>query len=199
MKTLKYILLALFVFSCKTKTVTLEKTREKEISEMKRHFDSMFRLSIKHELDWKKSQLAVNSNMVLTSFVELDSSGNRKPFHFKHYVDGDLKEEIYLEGGEINTQTETKETKATEKKEESKVEKGRIEVDVGEKKATDKLKLDKAKKAETKGFQFGFYVWLLVLIIVIIILSWIAKKFKLPDKFVSLFKTIGGLKKPSNI
>jgi hypothetical protein len=192
MKTIKYILLALLVFSCKTKTVTLEKTREKEISEMKRHFDSMFQLSIKHELNWKKSQLAVNSNMVLTSFAELDSSGNRKPFHFKHYVDGNLKEEIYLEGGEINTQTETKEIKATEKKEESKVEKGRIKVDVGQKKTTEKLKLDKAKKAEIKGFQFGFYVWLLLIIVVLIVLNWVSKKLKLPDKLKNLFGNKGG-------
>lgn len=192
MKVFKYILIALLVFGCKTKTVTLEKTREKEISEMKRHFDSMFQLSFKYQLEWQKSQLAVNSNMVLTSVSELDSSGNRKPFHYKHFVDGNLKEEIFLEGGEINAQTETKETKSSEKKEESKVEKGRIEVDVGKKKATDKLKLDKAKKAETKGFQFGFYLWSFLIIIVLIVLNWISKKLKLPDKLKNLFGNKGG-------
>jgi hypothetical protein len=192
MKTLKYILLALLVFSCKTKTVTVEKTREKDISEMKRHFDSMFKLSVKYQLEWQKSQLAVNNNMVLTSIAELDSSGNRKPFHFKHYVDGNLKEEIFLEGGEINSQTESKETKSSEKKKGSKVEKGRIEVDVGQKKATDKLKLDKAKKAETKGFQFGFYLWLFLIIVVLIVLNWVSKKLKLPDKLKDLFGNIGG-------
>jgi hypothetical protein len=192
MKTFKYILIALLVFSCKTKTVTLEETREKEISEMKRHFDSMFQLSIKHQLDWEKSQLAVNSNMVLTSASVLDSSGNRIPFHYKHYVDGNLKEEIFLEGGEINAQTEIKETKATEKKEESKVEKGRIEVDVGQKKEAEKSKGTKAKKAEVKGFQFGFYLWLFLIIIVLIVLNWISKKLKLPDKLKDLFGNKGG-------
>jgi hypothetical protein len=192
MKTIKYILLALLVFSCKTKKVTVEKTREKEISEMKSHFDSVFKLSLKHQLDWQKSQLAINSNLVLTSASVFDSLGNRIPFHYKHFVDGNLKEEIFLEGGEINAKTETKETKATEKKDESKVEKGRIEVDVGEKKATDKLKLDKAKKAEIKGFQFGFYLWSFLIIVVLIVLNWVSKKLKLPDKLKDLFGNKGG-------
>ncbi|SHG98013.1 hypothetical protein SAMN05443549_109102 [Flavobacterium fluvii] len=192
MKALGYIALALLVLGCKTKTVTLETSRQKELEEMKRHFDSMFQQSVKHQLDWQKSQLAINSNLVLTSVSELDSSGTRKPFHYKHFVDGDLKEEIYLEGGEINSQTEKKETAATEKKDETKVEKGRIEVDVGQKKATDKSKAKKAKVAKVKGFQFGFYLWLFGIIVVIIILAWIGKKFKLPDKFISLFSTKGG-------
>ncbi|PWA05471.1 hypothetical protein [Flavobacterium laiguense] len=192
MKVLGYIALAMLALGCKTKTVTVEKTREKEIEEMKSHFDSMFQQSIKHQLDWQKNQLAINSNLVLTSVSELDSSGLRKPFHYKHFVDGNLKEEIFLEGGEINTQTETKETKATEKKDESKVEKGRIEVDVGQKKAIEKSKAKKAKVAKVKGFQFGFYLWLFALIIVLVILTWIAKKFKLLDRFKSIFNTKGG-------
>lgn len=192
MKTLKYIVLALLVFSCKTKTVTVEKTREKELSEMKRHFDSVFQLSVKYQLEWQKSQLAINSNLILTSASILDSSGNRIPFHYKHFVDGNLKEEIFLEGGEINSQTETKETKTTEKKKESKVEKGRIDVDVGVKKEAEKSKETKAKKAEVNGFQFGFYLWLFLIIVVIIVLYWISKRLKLPDKFKDLFGNKGG-------
>lgn len=192
MKKLLFIGMLMLVFGCKTKTITLEKTREKELLEMKRHFDSIFQLSVKHQLDWQKSQLAINSNLVLTSVSELDSSGIRKPFHYKHFVDGNLKEEIFLEGGEINTQTETKETKTNEKKEESKVEKGRIEVDVGQKKAIEKSKAKKAKVAKVKGFQFGFYLWLFAIVVVIIILAWIGKKLKLPDKFTDLLSNKGG-------
>lgn len=192
MKLLKYIAVSMLVFSCKTKTVTVEKSIEKEKESLSRYFDSLFQQSVKMQLDWQKNQLSMSSNLVLTSVSELDSSGIRKPFHYKHYVDGDLKEEIWLQGGEINTQTETKETKASEKKEESKVEKGRIEVDVGQKKAIEKSKLTKAKKAKTTGYQFGFYVWAFLLIVVIIVLAWIAKRFKLPDKFKSLFITKGG-------
>lgn len=192
MKALGYIALVLLVLGCKTKTVTLETSRQKELVEMRRHFDSIFQLSVKHQLDWQKNQLAINSKLVLTSVSELDSSGTRIPFHYKHFVDGNLKEEIFLEGGEINSKTETKETAATEKKNETKVEKGRIEVDVGQKKVTDKSKAKKAKLAKVKGFQFGFYLWLFGIIVVIIILAWIGKKFKIPDKFTSLFSTKGG-------
>lgn len=183
MKALGYIALALLVLGCKTKTVTLETSRQKELEEMRRHFDSMFQLSVKHQLDWQKNQLAINSNLVLTSVSELDSSGTRIPFHYKHFVDGNLKEEIYLEGGEINSKTETKETAATEKKDETKVEKGRIEVDVGQKKATDKSKAKKAKVAKVKGFQFGFYLWAFLIVVVLIVLNWVAKRIKLPDIF----------------
>ena len=189
----------MLLFGCKTKTITVETTRQKEIEQMQMHFDSMFQQSIKHQLDWQKNQLDINSNLVLTSVSELDSSGNRIPFHYKHFVDGNLKEEIYLEGGEINTQTETKETKAIEKKDESKVEKGRIEVDVGQKKAIEKRKAKKAKVAKVKGFQFGFYLWLFALIIVLVILAWVAKKFKLLDRFKSIFNTKRSVKKPSDI
>lgn len=192
MKALGYIALALLVLGCKTKTVTLETSRQKELSEMKRHFDSIFQLSVKHQLEWQKSQLAINSNLILTSVSELDSSGTRKPFHYKHFVDGNLKEEIFLEGGEINSQTERKETASTEKKDETKVEKGRIEVDVGQKKATDKSKAKKAKVAKVKGFQFGFYPWAFALIVVLVILAWIAKKFNLFDRFKTVLKPKGG-------
>ena len=192
MKLLKYIAVSILVFSCKTKTVAVDKSNEKELESMTRYFDSLYQQSIKHQLDWQKNQLSMSSNLVLTSISELDSSGTRKPFHYKHYVDGDLKEEIWLQGGEINTQTETKENKDSEKKDELKVEKGRIEVDVGQKKASKKSGITKAKKAKTKGFQFGFYVWAFLLIVVIIVLAWIAKRFKLPDRFKSLFITKGG-------
>lgn len=192
MKKIVCIALILLVTGCKTKTVTVDKSRERELFEMKRHFDSLFQLSVKHQLEWQKSQLAINSNLVLSSASVLDSSGNRMPFHYKRYVDGDLKEEIFLEGGEINSKTETKETASTEKKDETKVEKGRIEVDVGQKKAAEKSKVGKAKKAETKGFQFGFYLWLFAIVVVIIVLAWIGKKLKLPDKFTNLWSNKGG-------
>jgi hypothetical protein len=192
MKVLKYIAIALFVFGCKTKKVTIDKVKENEFSEMKRHFDSTYNLYLKHQLDWQKNQIDFSSNLVLTSAPVLDSSGNRIPFHYKHFVDGNLKEEIILEGGEINAITETNETKIDEKKQESKVEKGKIDVDVGIKKAAAKSKKAKAKKAEVKGFQFGFYLWLFLIIVVLIVLYWISKKLKLPDKFTSLFGNKGG-------
>ena len=182
----------MLVLGCKTKTVTVEKTREKEISEMKRHFDSIFQLSVKYQLEWQKSQLAINSNLVLTSASVFDSSGNRMPFHYKHYLDGQLKEEIYLEGGEINKETTSNKSDSVEHKKEHKQENTRIDVDVGQKKAAEKLKIDKAKKAEVKGFQFGFYLWSFLIIIVLIVLNWISKKLKLPDKLKNLFGKKGG-------
>jgi len=199
MRILKYIAVSLLFFSCKTKTVTVEKFIEKEKESLSRYFDSLFQQSFKMQLEWHKNQSSLTDNLKLSSLAELDSSGNRKPFHYKHYVDGELKEEIYLEGGEINKETTSNQSDSVEHKQEHKQENTRIDVDVGQKKAGKKVTLNKAKKAETKGFQFGFYVWLFFIVIALIILNWVAKRLKLPDKI----KTLLGYKevenKPSDI
>jgi len=192
MKTLKYIAFAFFVFGCKTKTVTVEQTAEKEKDFYSRHFDSLVKQSINAQLDWQKKQSSVIDNLQLSSALELDSLGNRKPFHFKHYVDGQLKEEIYLEGGEINKETKSSKSDTVEHKQEHKKENTRIEADVGQKKVGVKSTFNKNKKAKVTGYQFGFYVWLLLLIVIILILRWIANKFKLGDWFKSVFKPKGG-------
>jgi hypothetical protein len=181
MKPIRYIALCFLVFSCKTKTVITEKTVEKENEFAVKYFDSLFRQSLDLHLYYQNKQLVINENFKLSSIAEIDSSGNRKPFHYKHFVDGKLKEEIYLEGGEINKQTDSKQYDQSEKKEVVKSEKTRIEVDVGHKKEIKKNTLNKNKKADIKGFQFGFYLWLFLIIVVLIVLNWISKRLKLPD------------------
>lgn len=192
MKKVYCLLITIGLFSCKTKTVTVEKSIEKEKESLSRHFDSLIKQSINYQLEWQKNQSSVTDNLKLSSISELDSLGNRKPFHYKHYLDGQLKEEIYLEGGEINKETTSKKSDSVEKKVEKKQENTRIEVDVGQNKAAEKLKIDKAKKAEVKGFQFGFYLWLFLIVVVLIVLNWISKKIKLPDKIKALFGDKGG-------
>ena len=182
----------MLVLGCKTKTVTVEKTREKEKESLSRHFDSLIKQSINYQLEWQKNQSSVTDNLKLSSISELDSLGNRKPFHFKHYVDGQLKEEIFLEGGEINKETTSNKSDSVEHKKEHKQENTRIDVDIGQKKAAEKLKIDKVKKAEVKGFQFGFYLWLFLIVVVLIVLNWISKKIKLPDKIKALLGDKGG-------
>jgi hypothetical protein len=109
----KVFLLVVFscLVGCKTKALTLEKTKKKKLTEIKGHFDSIFKLSLRQQLDWQKIQSNISSKLVLSTVSLLDSSGNRKPFRYKHFVDGNLKEEIYLEGGEINRESQTKESK----------------------------------------------------------------------------------------
>lgn len=192
MKILIYIAVSLLFLSCKSKTITVEKTFEKEKESMSSHFDSLFQQSLKMQLEWQKSQSSVFENLKLSSFTELDSLGNRKAFHFKHYVDGHLKEEIYLEGGEINKETASNKVDLNEHKQEKKQENTRIDVDVGQKKEAEKATLNKAKKAEVKGFQFGFYLWLFLIIIALVVLNWVAKRLKLPDKIKALFGNKGG-------
>lgn len=192
MKKVYILLIAIGLFSCKTKTVTVEKSIEKEKESLSRYFDSLIKQSINYHLEWQKNQSSVTDNLKLSSISEPDSLGNRKAFLFKHYVDGQLKEEIYLEGGEINKETTSNKADLSENKQENKQEKTLIDVDVGQKKKAEKAMLNKAKKAEEKGFQFGFYVWLFLIIIALVVLNWVAKKLKLPDKIKSLFGNKGG-------
>lgn len=187
-----YILILMACLGCKTKEVTASKSFEKESAAMSRHFDSLFELSLKMQLEWQRNQSSLVDKLSLSSLAEPDSSGNRKPFHYKHYLDGQLKEEIFLQGGEINKETSKNESAASGKLNESKVENGQFESDVGAKAASDKSTTDKNKKAEVKGFQFGFYVWLFAIIIALVILNWISKKLKLPDKIKALFGDKGG-------
>lgn len=187
MKKLAYIFIFMFVFGCKTKTVTIDKTAEKEKESLSRYFDSLFKQSLNIQLDYQKQQLSLSDNLKLSSISQLDSAGNRKPFHYKHYVDGKIKEEIYLEGGEINKQSDSKKLEESERKDEKKSENLRIEVDVGQKKEANKSTLNKNKKAKITGFQFGFYMWLFLIVVVLIVLNWISKKFKIPDKIKSIF------------
>ena len=192
MKKVYCLLITIGLFSCKTKTVTVEKSILKEKEYLSRYFDSLFQQSVKMQLEWQKNQSSVTDNLKLSSISELDSLGNRKPFHFKHYVDGQLKEEIFLEGGEINKETTSNKSDSVEHKKEHKQENTRIDVDVGQKKGLEKIALNKAKKAAVTGFQFGFYIWLFFIVIVLIIMNWIAKRLKLPDKIKALLGDKGG-------
>ena len=81
---------------------------------------------------------------------------------------------------------------SVEHKNEHTQEKTRIDVDVGQKKDSEKNALNKAKKAAVTGFQFGFYLWLFLIVVVLIVLNWISKKIKLPDKIKALLGDKGG-------
>lgn len=187
-----FLILLLVVTSCKTKSLSVEKLVEVDNSSYSKKFDSLFELASKLKLDYTKNQSLLSSVFNLKSIVVLDSLGNQKPLHFKHYIDGKLAEEIYLEGGELNRTEESKETSEVEKKNEVKAEKSRIESDVGIEIDSKKASKTKAKQVEVKGFQFGFYLWLFLIIVVLIVLRWIANKLKLPDKIKDLFGNKGG-------
>lgn len=188
MKRIFYLVICLILFSCKTKTITTERTSEKDFSTSSLYLDSLFKQSLNIHLNSRKDQYLINENLKLSSSIELDSLGNRKPFHFKHYVDGKLKEEIYLKGGEITKNIDSSTLKQSENKEVAKIEKTLMETDVGKEQTTKKETLNRNKKTTTTGFQFGFYVWSFLILIVLIILRWSSKKINLPN---SIKKMLG--------
>lgn len=192
MKKVLYILVVALSIGCKTKTVTIEKTSEHEKYSFQKHFDSLAKLQLKWQLDYSKKQSLFNSSFVLQSVPVLDSLGNRKPMNYKHYVDGKLAEEIYLDGGELTRTNETQQSNDSEHKDELRSESAMIESDVGVKAEKKKATKKKAKKAETKGFQAGFYIWLFAIIIAVLVLWWVSKKFKPIEWFKTVLKPKGG-------
>ncbi|AMO19242.1 hypothetical protein [Flavobacterium columnare] len=188
MKLVKYIVVFLLVFGCKTKTVTVDKSIEKERELMSRRFDSLFQSLLKWQLEASKTKSAMTNDFKLSSAPVQDSLGRREPFHYKHYVDGQLKEEIFLKGGDINKETKSSKTDEAEKRQENKQEKTNIESNARQKKEAKKGNFKKQKNAKVAGFQFGFYLWLLLLIIILLILRWLSNKFKLGDRFKSVLK-----------
>ena len=187
-----FLILLLAMTSCKTKSLTVEKSVMKDKEYFNFHFDSLFQVYSKTQFDLIRSQSSLTENLKLSTVPVLDSSGNRKPLHYKHYVDGQLKEEIFLEGGTLEKEITLNKSHETEHKTDFKEEKARIEVDIGQKIESQKSSLKKNKQVEVKGFQFGFYLWLFVIIIVLIVLYWIQKRLKLPDKIKSIFGNKGG-------
>lgn len=192
MKKILYIIVLLLFLGCKTKLKTVDKTSEIEKNNYQIHFDSLVKLSINMQLEYKKKQSLISSNFILKSVPIFDSLGNQKPLIYKHYIDGKLAEEIYLEGGVLNQSNEVIESHELEQKKGSIAKTERVESDVGLKlyRKTDTSNLN--KKAKVKGFQFGFYIWLFAIIIALVILGWIANKFKLPDKLKTVLKPKGG-------
>lgn len=174
-----YFLLLIFLIGCKSKSISVEKSEEKQSAALARHFDSILKQSIKMQLDWQKSQSLISNSLRLKSIPVLDSLGKRIPFHYKRFIDGQLQEEIWLEGGEVINETSSSVSTEAETKDETKAEETKIKVEAGQKAEVKKKTKKKGKKVEVQGFQFGFYLWLLLVVIIIIILRWIAKRFKL--------------------
>lgn len=192
MKKLLYIVIIALCFGCKTKSLSVEKKVDQEQLKYSKKFDSLVQVYAKLQQELIKKNSSFSSSFVLKSIPVMDSLGNLKPLNYKHYINGELAEEIYLEGGELTQETEHKATEATEIKNEVTSENVRIETDVGINSASKKANKSKAKEVEVKGFQFGFYLWFLLLIIVLIVLYWIQKRLKLPDKIKELFGNKGG-------
>lgn len=191
MKKLIYIIIIAAFFSCKTKSLTVEKTLDQEQLKYTKKFDSLVQLYSKIQEKLSKKNSSLSNSFVLKSIPVLDSLGNRKPLNYKHYINGELAEEIYLDAGELTQETEQKATEEMEIKNEVKSENLRIENDVGIKKDTKKSTKSRNKDVKVTGFQFGLYLWLFLLIIFLTILSWIAKRYKLFDKLKNIFANGG--------
>ncbi len=181
------LLLTLFLFlGCKTKQLTVEKLVEIEKQSLSMQIDSLSIVKLKSVLDLETKKSEFQNNFSLKSYNLLDSAGNAIPLHYKHFVNGKLKEEIYLQGGELIHETVSKQENNSKKENLVLNQTKRIEVDVGFIKVKENSKLIKNKKIEVKGFQFGFYLWLLLIVIIIFILNHLNKKFNLFEKFKSI-------------
>ncbi len=181
-----FLSLLFTVISCKTKKVESEKIKQIEKESISRHLDSLSIVKLNSVFNLEAKQSEFKNTFILKSLNLLDSTGQAVPFHFKHFIDGKLNEEIYLKGGTLTNEKESTQ-KATSKKENVNTKEiKRIEVDVGLKKEKESLKLTNTKQLDVNGFQFGFYLWLLLIVIILITIRYINKKYNILEKFKSI-------------
>lgn len=175
-KVIILIVVIMSLIGCKSKSLVVDKTIEKKQVNYSKKFDSLALLysELQQELFRKNSYF--NRNFVLKSIPVFDSLGNRKPLNYRHYINGELAEEIYLDAGDLSEETQSKKAEETEVKNEVKKENVRIESDVGITSKSNNKGLSKTKEVEVKGFQFGFYAWLFFIVVVLIIIRQFTKK-----------------------
>lgn len=175
-------LLMACIVSCKSKQNTVSKEKSSFDLNYKRTLDSLVEERVKERLELLSEHESQTRSFSFNSVPVFDSLGNRLPFHYKHFVDGNLKEEIWLEGGDVannaESKSESKRELAVLEKHNSTAIKANATEAVQE--TTKKVKKDRVTKVQ--GFQAGFYITWVVIILVLIVLWWLARRFKLWDK-----------------
>lgn len=175
-KVIILIVVVISLIGCKSKSLVVDKTIEKKQVNYSKKFDSLAVLYTQLQQELFRKNSYFNRNFVLKSIPVFDSLGNRKPLNYKHYINGELAEEIYLDAGDLSEETQSKKAEESKIKNQVKSKSTRIESDVGIKVDNTKAKNTKTKDVEVKGFQFGFYAWLFLIVVVLIILRQLTKK-----------------------
>lgn len=192
MKSIIYFIAIMLLFGCKSKNVVVEKHIEKYQENLSMRLDSLMEQKMNVYKEFQKKQSLFSSALTLKSLPEVDSNGIKRPFHYKHYKDGILKEEIWLQGGEITSETESQDVLEHETQAENNAKEFKVNVIADKHKTIKKRELKKQKEVEVTGFQFGLYVWLFLIVVVLIILWWVAKRLKLPDRIKVILQSKGG-------
>lgn len=165
-KTLLFLLLIAF-FSCRTKTVILEKNTENKDSIFKKKIDSILEVNHKKAFDFNKNSHFVQSDFHLKSTPIFDSLGNAKPMIYKHFINGVVVEEIHLEGGELTKSSKKKHKTETVEKLEEITEKTTLKKEIDAKVTLKKDESKKDKKVEPASS--CWYLWLFALIVAAVI------------------------------
>ena len=198
MTKLKLILVALILLAgCKTKEKSFQKEKEKITLELSQKIDSLVEVRFKERLKTASKFDFQASNFSLKTVPVFDSLGNRVPFHYKHYIDGNLKEEIFVQGGEVATDTKAETATETIQREHDVGLKSKVNVKKKAKQAFKKKAKRKAGNTKVKGFQAGVYNTWSIIILLLLLLWWFNRKFNLLGRLKTIL--VGGKKSPPAI
>lgn len=170
MKRILIVLVALFVFiGCKTKNVHVSKSQETTSKEAQKQKDSLF--DTQNHL--QKTAFEFSKNQLLELELESDTLKGKSlifeksvtPTGSKYIISGG---KVRLKVGSSNRQFHSQNSIHTHQK-------GNIHTEENNKEQQTQSQVFKDKKVEVKGVSFGFYFWILILIIG----AFIAWKYKL--------------------
>lgn len=196
MKKIIFITVLMLFFSCKTKELAVSKTLDEVKINLKERTKTDVKTEVKNTTEISEDEVKELYSLLQNLNINYDGKelSDKLDFLLKKTEEG-TKLTIQGKGSAKYSENNKREFESFK----TEIFKRQDSLYLLQAQAITSLKADiyhfekkKDKIVEVKGFQFGFYVWLFLLIIVILILSWIAKKFKLFDKFKTKLNAKGG-------
>lgn len=176
---LKYLILLVFLFGCKTKQTTLEQNYSREVEVLQNALDSISEIQKSIFEEFEKNSTRTNRRLVLTPVV--DSNGIAQPIQYVEIINGIVVRQINLQGASLEETNEAEEVQSKQTKlMDSLARSTRSESDFALRDDLDANLDFKDESKPTKGsFWSRFKLWIIIiLLLVLLFLSWRLKLFR---------------------
>ncbi len=183
---LKLLLILLFVIGCKTKHVQIEKSEEQRKEVRKSKKDSVF-----EQVAESRNQFFLRENEIISQFeleTEKDSTGQSKALEFER-IRSPSGEKIIVRGGKVKIKTSANTSEKITKKDTLQLNNTSVRTSENTQKITENKSFKKQKEVKTQGVTFGFYFWLVV-VLLLLFLAWRLKLFRKITAIITKFKRL---------
>ncbi|UGU15227.1 hypothetical protein LS482_16260 [Sinomicrobium kalidii] len=164
MKMEVLFLAALLALGCKTKQVNRHKRMEEIRTEIRGQQDSVLSVLRERLAEASKKTLIQASDIHLESLP--DSSGNILPLHYVHIREGDTIEQIKVEGGRLVASHKTKQYDMQSRAATSESEKAASTMTKNQDQKKSSKEQGTDKEVKGTGFQAGFWITAVIVVIV---------------------------------